>query len=509
MSQLLPGLRWPAPPPPAEPLVAAAVILWRPGPRGRELYWVRRGALRFAGGFQAFPGGRLDPADARLPVPGAAGPEAALLACAARELFEETGVLLAAGPPPPRDALRAGRRALLDGGVDFAAFLARHALEVDASRLAAAGRWITPAWMPLRYDAHLFLARARPEDEAEVWPGELDAGEWIAAADAEARWERGEALLHPPNLWGVQCLAREEPPACLERLRAPPATEGFVTRRVEFQRGLFLAPVRTPTIPPATHTNVWIPALPGGALAAVDPGSPDPEEQAKLEAVLGDLAADGLTLREIWLTHAHPDHVGGAAALRAAHPGAVLRAHPDAAARLPGGLGPVVPLADGDLLGGRWRALHTPGHALGHVAFLDEATGALLAGDLASTLSTIVIDPPEGDMAEYLRSLARVRDLAPRSLYPAHGAATQGAAAKLDALLAHRREREAKVAAALAALGGPGTLEEITARAYDDTPAEAHPIAARSCLASLEKLSREGRASLVAGRWRGETSAGR
>jgi glyoxylase-like metal-dependent hydrolase (beta-lactamase superfamily II) len=158
----------------------------------------------------------------------------------------------------------------------------------------------------------------------------------------------------------------------------------------------------------------------------------------------------------------------------------------------------VTPLADGELLHGRYRALHTPGHARGHVAFLDERTGALLAGDMVSTLSTIVIDPPEGDMADYLASLARLRELAPRTLFPAHGSPTQGALEKLDEYLAHRRAREEKVVVALAT---PGSLEEVTARAYDDTPAFMLPVAARSCLASLEKLAREGRARLDGGRW--------
>ncbi|GEJ57583.1 hypothetical protein AMYX_23240 [Anaeromyxobacter diazotrophicus] len=459
---------------------------------------MKRGALRFAGGFQAFPGGRLDPEDARVAVPGFAGEAAALRACAAREIFEETGVLLARGPALHAEARAEGRRSILAGALGFGDFLARHGLEVDGARLLDAGRWITPPQFPLRYDAHVFLAELPRGEAAEVWPGELASGEWIAAAEAEARWARGEVLLHPPNLWGVQCLAAAAPPACLARLRAPPATEGFITRRVEFQRGLFLAALRTPTLPPATHTNCWMPALEGGGLALVDPGSPWPEEQAFLERVLDDLAADGLAPREIWLTHAHPDHVGAVAALRARHP-LVLRAHPDAAARLPPGLGEVTPLADGERLDGRWRALHTPGHALGHVAFLDERTGALLAGDMVSTLSTIVIDPPEGDMAVYLRSLERLVAAGPHTLFPAHGPPTQGAAEKLAEYLAHRREREAKV---LAAAEEPGSLDEVTARAYADAPAPMLPFAARSCLASLLKLEREGRVARDREVWR-------
>jgi ribonuclease/clavin/mitogillin len=521
VSELYPGL--PAPPPPPEPRVAAAVILWRDGPRGREVFWVKRGnALRFAGGFYAFPGGRLDAGDEEVPVPGLAGEAAALAACAAREIFEETGILLATGGAPGTraalqpcaarvgaDQRRAARRALLDGGLTFRAFLERHGLAVDAARLLAGGRWITPEQFPVRYDARIFVALLPDGEEAEVWPGELTHGEWIAAAEAVQRWERGEVLLHPPNLWGMQCLARGAPPGCLPLLRAPPATEGFVTRRVEFQKGLFLAALRTPTLPPATHTNCWLLDLGGGELAVVDPGSPYPEEQARLETVLRDLEEDGLAPREIWLTHAHRDHTGGVAALRARRD-VLLRAHPETLARLPPGppqrerpgggvrAGAARPVEDGEILAGRYRAVYTPGHARGHLAFLCERTGALIAGDMVSTLSTVVIDPPDGDMADYLSSLGRLRDLGPRTLFPAHGAPSQRAVEKLDEYLAHRRERETKVLAALAA---PGTLLEVTVRAYDDVPPFMHQVAARSCLASLEKLAREGRITFDGERW--------
>ena len=140
------------------------------------------------------------------------------------------------------------------------------------------------------------------------------------------------------------------------------------------------------------------------------------------------------------------------------------------------GVDAIAPLRDGDLLGGRFRVLETPGHAVEHLAFLDEATGALLCGDMASTLSTIVIDPPEGDMAEYERQLVRLAALGPRTLYPAHGPPAPDAAARLAGYREHRREREARIVAALAT---PGTLAEITRAAYDDTPEPVHPIAAR------------------------------
>jgi glyoxylase-like metal-dependent hydrolase (beta-lactamase superfamily II)/8-oxo-dGTP pyrophosphatase MutT (NUDIX family) len=482
----------PPPPPPSEPVVATAVILFRDGPGGREVFLVRRGAeRRFAGGFHAFPGGRLDPEDHAVPVLGASGEAAALVACAARELFEETGLLLARGASRLTAEARAvARRGLLDGALAFRDLLDASGLALDAAPFVPAGRWVTPEHLPLRYDARLFLVRLGPDERPEVWPGELAGGALVPPRAALARWERGDLLFYPPNLHGVRTLAREGEPD-VAALREPPPE---ARRRVEYQGGFLQVALRTPTLPPASHTNAWI-VPDGDGVAVVDPGAPDAAEQDALLALLDGLAEEGRPLRAIWLTHAHPDHVGAVAALVARHR-VPVRAHPRAAAKLDV---PVVALRDGDLLGGRFRVLATPGHAPEHLAFLDEESAAVVCGDLLSTLSTIVIDPPEGDMLEYVRQLERLRALGPRTLYPAHGQPAPAGAARLAAYLAHRHAREAQVKEAL---GAGGTLAEITARAYADTPAALHPIAARSCLASLEKLAREGRASFDGGVWR-------
>ncbi len=471
--------------------MATAVVMHRDGPDGREVLLVRRGTeRRFAGGFHAFPGGRLDPEDRSVPVAGASGDDAALVACATRELFEETGVLLAEGAARvDREARLRGRRALLDGTTPWGTFLGENGLALSAGLLAPAGRWITPEYAPLRYDARLFLAPLPGGEVADVWPGELSGGAFFPAARVLARWARGELLLFPPNLHAVRVVAASGPPS-LDLLRAPPAR----ALRIEFQGGFVLAALRTPTLPPATYTNAWIvPALEG--VAVVDPGAPDPAEQAQLFALLDLLAAEGRRTTAIWLTHAHPDHVGAVAGVAARY-GVPVRAHALAEGRVPGVH--VEPVRDGELLGGRFLALATPGHAREHLAFLDEPTGALLCGDLVSTLSTIVIDPDEGDMAEYVAQLERVRALAPRTLYPAHGPPAPDAVARLGAYLAHRREREALV---VAALRPGGTLAEMTAAAYTDTLPAFFPVAERSCLAILEKLRREGRAREHAGAW--------
>jgi glyoxylase-like metal-dependent hydrolase (beta-lactamase superfamily II) len=348
---------------------------------------------------------------------------------------------------------------------------------------------VTPDDLPLRFDARFFLAPLPPGERAEVWAGELSAGGFVVAARALALWERGEILLHPPQLHPLRVLAAGGAPSP-ELLRAPPER----ARRIEFQGGFVLAALRTPTLPPATHTNAWIVPADGG-VAVVDPGAPEPAEHERLFAVLDAMADEGSPPTAVWLTHVHPDHVGAAAAVAARYR-VPVRAHPLSAGRVPG-VG-VEPVRDGDLLGGRFLVLATPGHAREHLAFLDERTGALLCGDLVSTLSTIVIDPPEGDMAEYVAQLERVRALAPRTLYPAHGPPAPDAVGRLGSYLAHRREREGLV---VAALREGGSLAAVTAAAYADTPASLLPVAVRCCLAILEKLRREGLAVEHGGAW--------
>ena len=481
---------------------AASVVLHRPDGR---VFWVRRGEqLRFAGGFYAFPGGAIDLDDAALPLQNGDhldATEAPSIAAAARELFEETGVLAVPGAERiPRAERKEVRERLLKGEASFAELLARHGLRLDASQFLPAGRWVTPLAMPVRFDARFYLVELPPGEVAEVWPGELSDGEWILPADALARYDAGTALLHPPAWHTLKSLsvvatAREAVPLLHEPARAPwkmPMSEHIV-QRIELQRGVILVPLRTPTLPPATHTNCML--LGDDRLWVVDPGSPYPEEQEVLRRTLATLADEGRNAVGILLTHHHLDHVAGAAQLRD-ELRLPIAATAEVAALLPD-LRIDKLLRDGDRLevGPRgWRCLHLPGHTRGHLCLIEEGSSAVVAGDLVAGTGTVIIDPPEGDMTDYLASLRRLLGEKPGTIFPAHGPVVPGGAARLESYVQHRLEREEKVARALAQ-HGKGTPSQLVPLAYPEVKPDLYPFAERSLLAHLIKLVRDGRAS--------------
>lgn len=511
-------------PPPQPPRVSASIVPWRVGMSGEvEVYWVRRAAeLAFMGGWHAFPGGGLSKSDAALPVRGlplgmmegstvALPPEAlrlgdtdtdlvpGLLACALRELFEEVGLLVAYGLPAGFD-LAAAHRAQLADGKQLGLMLEESDALLDASRLVFAGRWITPPFAPMRFDNRFFLLEwpADLAEQPEVIPGELSTGEWIASAAAFERFRRAEVLAAPPILHILRVLAEDGPERGLPRLLIPEEADWGPMRKIELRDGIAMLPVRTRTLPPAATTNAYL--LGRGEAVLVDPGSDLPEEIDRLEAALAAARSrEGRRVVEIWLTHHHPDHVAGAAEMQR-RLGVPIAAHRETAARLDSRLPVARELADDqriELAGHEpgeamtFRVLHTPGHARGHLCFFEETQGSLICGDLVAGIGTIVIDPPEGDMSDYLASLGRMIALPPRTLFPAHGPAIEDASAKLHEYVAHRLRREDKVLAAWH--HGLRSAGEMVASVYDDAPDAARLLAERQIEAHLARLRTLGR----------------
>lgn len=250
---------------------------------------------------------------------------------------------------------------------------------------------------------------------------------------------------------------------------------------------LRVLPLRTPTLPPATHTNCYL--LGRGAVTVIDPASPWPEEQERLfEALRYE------PVERIFLTHHHQDHVGGAVDI-ARRLGVPIAAHRRTAALLEGQVPVQQHFDEGDVLAtdnGRWTCWHTPGHASGHLCLVDLERRAVVAGDMVAGEGTIVLDPPEGELGKYLESLERLRALDPTVLFPAHGPDLRAATAVLDYYIAHRHLRTDSVRAALQALG-EAEIPAIVEAVYGDTiPEMVKPVAARQVLCHLLWLRERG-----------------
>src|SRR6266545_3317101 len=445
--------------------------------------------------------------DAEAPVENCPNAETRVaISCAARELFEETQVLVARGG----EALTQGQRAsLLDdlqaARVSWPALLKHYDLHLDASDFTFVGRWVTPPFSARRFDTWFFLVNCPPKQRAHVsGDAELVSGEWIAASAAFASWERSEILAVPPVLHALKTLSAGlgdevgAVEALVKSFLSSPSAHRVPVRRIEFRPNYICFPVRTPTKPPATHTNCYL-IYSSNDLLIIDPGSPYEDEQQALADCVDALVAEGRSVREIVLTHMHPDHVGGVNALRA-HLGDRLRvaAHRLTAEPLAGSVSVDRQIEDDEVIRLEGspeialRAMHTPGHARGHLCFYEERTGTLISGDNIVGLGSVLIDPPEGNMREYLQSLERMRALLNVSvIFGGHGPAIANPYSKLGEYIAHRLEREQNILQAVRE--GAVSPKEIVARVYTDVSPKAHALAERAVLAHLEKLVDEKR----------------
>ena len=549
MNDSLPPLQW-QPAPGAPIRRAATVVVLRHSDAGMQVLLMRRNARAgdIHSGACVFPGGLVDPADrdaqryctglndaqasARL---GLDGGGLDWVVAALRECLEEAGLLFATGAgnaqltPAVLDQIAALRPALNRGELSLASLCAQFGLRLAADQLLHFSHWLTPPGVPKRYDTHFFVAEAPALQVASHDDGETVARLWITPADAVAQAHslklvlptlrtlqalhqlgsvdavlaHARRLTHVP-CWmphlgtgsrGVRPVAPDEF-AWAELGRLDPEGHGRASYELAPGRAVRLSPrlirVTAPngSMMTGPGTNTYL--LGGGAAnewAVIDPG---PAMAAHVQAILDN--APG-AIRWIFVTHTHQDHSPAAAGLKARTGAQLLGMAPLHAEWQDTGFTPDVALRGGevfDLPGDtRLRVIHTPGHAGNHLCYLLEQERMLFTGDHVMQGSTVVINPPDGDMAAYLQSLAELKRLALDWLAPGHGLLMAEPGAAMQHIIDHRLKREAKVLAAVPARPA-ADLETLLARVYADVPAHLHTVARRSLLAHLLKLRHDG-----------------
>jgi len=254
-----------------------------------------------------------------------------------------------------------------------------------------------------------------------------------------------------------------------------------------------VAPNPGPLTGPGTNTYL----VGTDELAVIDPG---PGDAAHVEAIV---AAGAGRIAWILVTHTHRDHSPAARLLRERTGALVVgRVAPDAS-RQDRRFRPDAQPVDGErivLADASLRCIATPGHASNHMCFLLEQGDVLFTGDHILGHVSPVILPPDGDMADYLDSLRRLREMPVALIAPGHGPMLQQPAAVIDGLIQHRLGREARAHGALQR-AGMATLEELLAVVYQDIDPGLHELASHTLLAHLLKLERDGRVDREGNSW--------
>ena len=251
----------------------------------------------------------------------------------------------------------------------------------------------------------------------------------------------------------------------------------------KYRPGLSRVAVPSPTLPPATTTNAWV--LGKQNVIVVDPAG----VKEKFQKQLGDILSNR-RVKAIFLTHHHRDHIGGAVHL-AKSTGAEIICSAYTAQKLPFEVDRHL-VADEELRIDEesWKIIWTPGHAKGHLCLFSQSTKDLVAGDMVAGVGTILIDVPEGNLADYLHSLNALKKLSPLRLLPAHGPAISPAISYLEKYIDHRNMRTRQVKQAINK--GLHHPLQIVKFIYTELNPVYYPIAARQINCHLDWLIENG-----------------
>jgi glyoxylase-like metal-dependent hydrolase (beta-lactamase superfamily II)/8-oxo-dGTP pyrophosphatase MutT (NUDIX family) len=539
---------------------AATVVVLRRSAAGMQVLLMRRAPREgdIHSGASVFPGGLLDAADAqgsvlcsglddaqasaRLGLPSGG---LAYWFAAMRECFEEAGLLYAAAQDRSHlDAeqlaqIAAQRDALNRREITMGEICQRFGIHLAADRIGYLDHWLTPPGVPKRYDTRFFVAEAPDLQVATQDDHETDAQQWLTPAEGLERrkelklapptWKILEllqrlgtvdaVLAHARNLQSVPCTmprlasgtkglrpVMPDEPAYAEVGRIDPEGRGLASYDLAPAVAVRLSPrlirvtANNGSIMTGPGTNCYlIGGGEGNEWAALDPG---PTDDAHVQAIVD--AAPG-PIRWIFVTHTHKDHSPAAQALKARTGAQLLGMAALHAEWQDTDFMPDVPLRGGerfDLPGdSTLHVIHTPGHAGNHLCYRLEQERLLFTGDHVMQGSTVVINPPDGDMGAYLKSLRELMALELDWLAPGHGFLMPQPRRAMQQIVEHRLKREAKVLTAFVP-GGARAMDELLAAVYDDVPSKLHAMARRSLQAHLLKLRDDGRiVESPAGHW--------
>ena len=549
-TQLLHTQREPAPIQPA-----ATVLLLRDTPAGFEVLMTRRSATaRFVPGAYVFPGGAIDAADAQAQAvttrrPGQSDHALTQAVAALRESFEEVGVLVARHA----DGRWAGMAdiARLDRSAPFTPQLAAHGLTLAGADVHLLAHWVTDRDVPRRFDVPFLVARMPEGQEPLADNTEQFEPVWVRPAHALAEHAAGRFFMIFPTIRTLERLqhhttvqqvldtcATTEDPLFASCPRAgllggkearhmehePPFGELELVcpdgqllhpldwdsqRPVSLLKNVQRLTCPNPGVMTGPGTNSYLVGDPTTGHVAIDPGPDDPKHIERL------WRAAGGRIQAIVCTHSHPDHSPGAKRLQALCatsaaagevPPPILGLSSAPTARPGSHFVPDRELQNKELITLTSQAveakntinnshtiqvLHTPGHAANHLCLVLLEDGLLFSGDHILNGSTTVIDPPDGNMADYLDSLdllsAACTAHGITHILPAHGYVLGNAAEAIAQLKAHRLKREAKVMAAMQALP-EGSMQDWVKLAYQDVPERLWPVAERSLLAHVQRI---------------------
>jgi glyoxylase-like metal-dependent hydrolase (beta-lactamase superfamily II)/8-oxo-dGTP pyrophosphatase MutT (NUDIX family) len=542
---------------------AATLILVRDASSGMEVFMIRRTqSAAFMGGAHVFPGGAVDASDASAEMAahceGLNDSEASRLlglergglaywAAAMRECFEEAGLLLAHDArgeyadldlPQRTEIFAQWRESVRAGQATLADLCRAHELRLAAGRLAYYSHWITQPGRPRRFDTRFFVAEAPAAQTPSHDNSETVGHLWIQPAEALERHRNGDLHLVFPTIKTLESIAQfPTADALMAYARSPRKMPTMAPRTASSRDGTkLLVPgdyayaevgkldpegkgraageivpgavvhlsdkVRRITAPnpgvmtgPGTNTYLL---GGGGDIAVIDPG---PAIDAHVDTVI---AAAGGRIRWILVTHTHPDHSPAAALLKARTGAELMGMPPPQFGSQDQNFRPDRVLTHGErieLAGCTLRVIHAPGHASNQLCYLLEEEKLLFTGDHVMQGSTVVINPPDGDMRVYLESLRQLQGEDIAWFAPGHGFLMDKPQEALERLLIHRLTRENKVLKAVREAGA-ATLEALVPAVYDDVSPRLHQVASRSLLAHLIKLKTEGRVEQEQTKWR-------